>query len=86
MDGKNAMQISPIADIKPLIADFCIRITRLGEPLSKTTVINFSNDLIHDRDDVEWVKEFKAHHKIADGNLGERWYCSFMKRHETILK
>ena len=86
IDGKNVTQISPVADIEPLIANFCIRMARLGEPLSKTIVINLANDLIHDTDYAEQVNDFKAHHKIGDGNLGEHWYCGFMKRHETVLK
>ncbi len=86
VDGTNAAQISPVADIEPLIAYFCIRMARLGEPLSKTLVINLANDLISDTDYQERVKVFKAHHKITDGNLGGRWYHGFMKRNEAILK
>ncbi len=59
---------------------------RLGEPLSKTLVINLANDLISDTDYHEWVKVFQAHHKITEGNLGECWYHGFMKRNEAILK
>jgi hypothetical protein len=50
VDGTNAVQISPVADIEPLIADFCIGRARLGEPLSKTLVINLANGLISDTD------------------------------------
>jgi len=86
VQGINTTQMSPVADIEPLIAEFCIRMARLGEPLSKTLVINLANDLIADTDYKERVKAFKARHKIADGNLGDRWYQGFMKRNDAILK
>jgi hypothetical protein len=86
VQGINTTQMSPVADIEPLMAEFCIRMARLGEPLSKTLVINLANDLIADTDYKERVKAFKARHKIADGNLGDRWYQGFMKRNDAILK
>jgi hypothetical protein len=39
VDGINVAQISPVADIEPLIANFCIRMARLVELLRKTLVI-----------------------------------------------
>jgi hypothetical protein len=61
------MQISPVADIKPLIAN--ARMTRLGEPLGQTLVINLANDLISDTNDQDWVKVSKTHHKTLEGKV-----------------
>jgi len=83
VDGTNAAQISPVADIEPLIADFCIRMARLGEPLTKSLVINLANDLISDTDYEERVKVFKARHKITDGNLGE-YFSALQKMTKNV--
>jgi hypothetical protein len=52
---------------------------RLGEPLSKTLVMNLANDLISDTDYQEWVTVFKACHKIRDGK-------AILKCHKTKVK
>lgn len=44
VDGINVAQISPVADIEPLIANFCIRMARLVELLRKTLVIYLAYD------------------------------------------
>ncbi len=72
VDGRKIMQISPVADIEPLIADFFIRIARLGELLSKTLVINLANDLISVTDYSEQVYVFKAHHNMLVLRLHEK--------------
>jgi len=38
--------ISPIHDVEPTLCDFCIRLGKMGNPLTKTTIIELANDLI----------------------------------------
>ena len=45
LSAYNENQQSPILDIEPLICEFCIRLGKMGRPLTKTTVIELANDL-----------------------------------------
>ena len=42
----NKNQQSPIFQIEPIICEFCIRLGKMGRPLTKTTVIELANDLV----------------------------------------
>jgi hypothetical protein len=66
-----------MCDIEPLIAEFCIHLARLGEPLTKTSVLTRANDLIQN---TQALVDFKIKHKIELLKLGLRWYQGFMKR------
>jgi phosphate starvation-inducible protein PhoH len=44
--GYNPQQLSPMHDIEPLIFEFCVRLAKMGKPLTKTTVIELANSLV----------------------------------------
>jgi hypothetical protein len=46
LGAENKNQISPLHDVEPLILEFCIRLAKMGRPLTKTTVLELANDLI----------------------------------------
>jgi hypothetical protein len=46
LDAFNANKISPIHDVKPTICQFCIRLGKMGCPLTKSTIIELANALI----------------------------------------
>jgi len=44
LDAYNA----PIHNVEPTICQFCIRLGKMGSPLTKTTIIELANDLLAD--------------------------------------
>ena len=78
--GMNNM--SPLAEIEPLIVQFCIAMARLGEPLTRTTVVALANDIIADNDHVK--SKLLSHRKTCKSDVGpkvgNKWNKNFMKR------
>jgi hypothetical protein len=46
----NFQQLSPVHELEPIIAEFCIRLAQIGHPLTRETVIKLANDLIKEMD------------------------------------
>jgi hypothetical protein len=42
--------ISPVADLEPLIVEFCICLAKIGAPLIKKSVMLLANDLVTDNE------------------------------------
>jgi hypothetical protein len=43
----NETELSTIAEIETLICDMCLRLAKMGLPLTKSTVLELANDLIN---------------------------------------
>lgn len=85
-DGGNENQLSPIRDMEPIICDFCIRLGKMGCPLTKTTIIELANDLIMDTEYTERIAECKKLRKLKGlTKLGNAWYRGFLLRYEKFL-
>ena len=52
-----------------LIAEFCIHLARLGEPLTKTSVLTLANNLIENTHHLQALVNFKSKHKIIYSSL-----------------
>jgi hypothetical protein len=84
--GINCYAISPIADLEPLIVEFCIRLAKIGNPLTKKTVTLLANDLVTDNEyESRIINCKKDRHLVSDGTLGDAWYRGFMTRHKEVL-
>ena len=82
----NFQQVSPIHELEPMIAEFCIRLARMGHPLTRETVIALANDLIKETDYNKKVSMFKEVRKLKNiETLGAAWYRGFMSRNATKL-
>jgi hypothetical protein len=62
LDAFNANQISLIHDVEPTICQFCIRLAKMGNPLTKTTIIELANDLLADTEYLDKIKDCKGLH------------------------
>jgi hypothetical protein len=77
---------SLISELEPIICEFCIRLAKMGRPLTKTTVIELANDLIMDTEFQSKVQQFKLDRKLNHlGKLGDAWYHGFLHRYEDVL-
>jgi hypothetical protein len=78
--------ISPIHDVEPTLCDFCIRLGKMGNPLTKTTIIELANDLIAETKYKEKIKDCKNLRKLDSvDKLGDAWYRGFMSRYSEKL-
>ena len=86
LDGFNPSQQSPIKDIEPVICQFCIYLGKMGRPLTKSTIIELANDLIHETEYKKTVKDCKELRKLKQTEtLSEAWYRGFLQRYSDEL-
>ena len=86
VEGKNSYSLSPITELEPLIVEFCIRLAKIGDPLTRKTVIQLANDLVIDNDYQSRINECKSErHLQSNGLLGDAWYRGFMTWHKDKL-
>jgi hypothetical protein len=75
LDAFNANLMSPIHDVEPTLCDVCIRLGKMGNPLTKTTIIELVNDLIAETEYMEKIKYCKGLRKLNSiEKLGDAWY------------
>jgi hypothetical protein len=85
LGAENKNQISPLHDVEPLILEFCIRLAKMGRPLTKTTVLELANDLIAGTEVEELIADCKKIRKLKETKLGSAWYRGFLKRYQDDL-
>jgi len=86
LDAFNANLISPIHDVEPTICQFCIRLAKMGSPLTKTTIIELANDLLADTEYMDKIRGCKELRKLdRPDKLSDAWYRGFMSRYSEEL-
>jgi hypothetical protein len=86
LEAINLQQMSPISAVEPIICEFCIRLAKMGKPLTKTTVIELANDIVADTEYASKIADFKKLRKLNDSSqLGSAWYRGFISRYEHVL-
>jgi len=86
LDAFNPNQLSPIHNVEPIICQFCIRLGKMGSPLTKTTIIELANDLVADTEYQEKIKECKVLRKLDSiEKLSDAWYRGFLNRFSAVL-
>ncbi len=86
LNAFNSNMISTIHDVEPTLCDFCIRLRKMGNPLTKTTIIELANDLIAETEYKEKIKDCKNLRKLDSvDKLGDAWYRGFMSRYSEKL-
>ncbi len=84
--GFNESLQSPIHSIKPLICEFCIRLGKMGCPITKTTGIELANDLISGTELEQKIAKCKQLRKLnCTEKLGRAWYQGFLQCYEDVL-
>lgn len=80
---------SPVAQMEPVLCDYCIRLCKIGKALDKKQVLLLANSLIKRRG---WEKQVIAW-KVAQGMydpdkplLGKKWYHSFLNRYKHKIR
>jgi hypothetical protein len=88
--GLGITQISPVSvEVEGLICQYCIRLAKIGLPLTKDQVIGIALSLIEGTAVEENVKEWKKNYSHYDPTaplLGSKWFQGFLKRHDEEFK
>ena len=84
-------QKSWLESVEPTIVDYCIRSSRIGQPLDKEDVIVLANELIKGTLIEDECVQRKLRNKLplldTSGRLvGKKWYRGFMKRWQGLLR
>jgi hypothetical protein len=75
-----------MAEVEPLICQFCIRLGKMGQPLTKKTIIEFANSIISKTEYQDKVEAAKKLRGLEDeSKLGVRWYQRFLSHHASLL-
>lgn len=86
--GKN--NVSPVAEIEPIIVDFCIKLARMGAGLRKEQVCSLANSLLDGTEIQKRLASFKMKCTTTKATkadkVGARWYENFMRRHREHIK
>ncbi len=85
-DAYNESQQSPIKELEPIICELCIRLGKMGRPLTKTTIIELANDIVLDTEYQSKIVECKELRRLTKTEkLGDAWYRGFMHRFDDAL-
>jgi hypothetical protein len=83
----NPFETPLIAEVEPLMCQFCIRLGKMGQPLTKKTIIEFANSIISKTEYQDKVEAAKKLRGLEDeSKLGVRWYQGFLSRHASLIK
>jgi hypothetical protein len=82
----NAQQVSPVHELEPITAEFCIWLARMDNPLTRETVMSLANDLIKESAFASKLSTFKEVWKLKNTEtLGAAWYRGIMSHNATKL-
>jgi hypothetical protein len=92
ISGIANQRISPLANVEPILVEYCLRLSKIGAPLTKDQVITLASSLIHGTTHLDDLIEFKRRRhllgeEVMNQNiLGNRWYSNFLGRNSDKLK
>jgi hypothetical protein len=92
-EGICHQKVSPIKEIEPMILDWCIRLAKMGQALTRDQVVGLADEVISGTIHEQRLLEFKRKRGLSKGNsnederlLGTAWYKGFMDRHKDKIK
>jgi hypothetical protein len=87
LTGYSKSHESPLFEIEEMIVDFCLRLARMGQGLTKKEVIDVAVELIKGTVHEDRLNMCKSLRRIDNGNgLGRGWYGGFLKRNKGKIK
>lgn len=86
LSGKSSSRTSPLEDIEGVLVDFCIRLAKMGQGLTKEEVIELAEDLIKETEHEKKLTYFKSIRHLESKGIGSGWYKGFLHRHKGLIK
>jgi hypothetical protein len=88
--GTSQSSTSPMLEAEPYIAEYCIRLARIGEPLTKKGVLELARSFIAGETETEtkfiaWLKKHSTYNPDSP-LLTSGWYNGFWKKNKAVLE
>jgi hypothetical protein len=87
--GLGNSQTSPLSELEPLLVDYCIKLSEIGQPLTKTHVMALIASMIDDQElekkVIAWKKKHSSY-KEGQPLVGVGWYRRFVRRNDDKLR
>jgi hypothetical protein len=89
--GQQPQKITPLWQVESMIVDVLCRLSKMGESMTKSEVMDLADSLIIDTVHADRLIEFclkrNIHKNISSNKLvGDRWYSNFLNRHSDELR
>ena len=83
------MQTSPLSELEPLLIDYCVKLSDIGQPLTKSNVMALVESMIDDQElekkVITWKKKHSSY-KEGQPLVGNGWYQHFVCRNNDKLR
>lgn len=89
LTGYKYQSTSPVAQMEPVLCDYCIRLCKIGKALDKKQVMLLANSLITRSGWENQVIDWKKSQGMYDPDkplLGKKWYHAFLKRYKHKIR
>jgi hypothetical protein len=88
VSGVSQSRTSPLAEIEPILVQYCIRLAKIGQPLTKDQLTGLAISMISGTTIEEKVKDWKK--KFSQFNdeqelVSDAWYQGFLNRNKLVL-
>jgi Tc5 transposase DNA-binding domain len=78
---------SPVAEIEPVLVEWCLMLANMGNPLTRETMIKLANEIIDGTVHSHCLSEYKTKRKINNETcVGTQWYQGFINQQIDFLK
>jgi len=87
--GLGNSQTSPLSELEPLLIDYCIKLSEIGQPMTKANVMALVESMIGDQQLEKKVIAWKKKHcsyKEGQPLVGNGWYRRFVRRNDDKLR
>ncbi len=87
--GLGNSQTSPLAELEPLLVDYCLKLSAIGQPLMKDQVMALVSSMIDNQELEEKVIAWKKKHsqyKEGQPLVGNGWYQRFVNCNQEKLR
>lgn len=88
LSGQSESRTSPLLEIEPVLVEYCIRLARIGQPLTKDQLTGLAISMIEGTSIEEklnaWKKKY-SHFNDKNELLGDGWYQGFINRNSLTL-
>lgn len=89
LSGYKPQSTSPLHEIEPLLVQYCLKLARIKQPLTKDRVISLAESLIKNTKYVDRMHDFNKNNHAYDPNsdtiVGRRWYYGFLERNKEAI-
>ena len=88
VSGISESRTSPLSEIEPILVQYCVRLAKIGPPVTKDQLTRVALSMIKGTSIEEKIKAQKknfSRFNESQNLLGDQWYQSFLNRNKLAL-